>query len=84
MATSKISRKAPAKVPAQSLSKAPATGSAPPAASSPYSTYPLPELSLRWKRKEVTAEQMLGHLLQHLAELDQRVHHLEHALGNGW
>ena len=81
MATSKVSSKAPAKVPAKSLAKAPSkalgTGAAPPAASSPYSTYPLPELALLWKRKELTAEQMMGHLLQHLAELDQRVHKIE-------
>lgn len=75
MATTKSSRKAPAKVPAKAL----ATG-APSVASSPYSTYPLPDLALRWKRNELTAEQMLGHLLQHLAELDQRVHHLQHTL----
>jgi len=77
MATTKSSRKAPAKVPAKSLS----TGAPPPAASSPYSTYPLPDLALRWKRNELTAEQMVGHLLQHLAELEQRVHQVERGLG---
>jgi hypothetical protein len=44
------------------------------------STYPIPELLQRWARGELTAEQALGHTLQHLLELSQRVDELETAL----
>jgi len=48
------------------------------ASSSAYSTYPLPKLLLLWDHGELTPEQTIGHLLQHIAELEKRVHHLEH------
>ena len=41
------------------------------------STYELPELLKRWKQEQMTAEQLLGHLLQHLNALEQRVSQLE-------
>ena len=37
------------------------------------STYPVPELLLKWQREELTPEQMIGHLLQHLLTLLQRL-----------
>ena len=36
------------------------------------STYTLPDLLNQWQRDELTAEQAIGHLLQHLAALVQR------------
>lgn len=44
-----------------------------------FSTYPLPELLNLWERNKLTDEQMIGHLLQHLIELEQRVRQLEHS-----
>ena len=41
------------------------------------STYPLDKLLTLWRRGDLTAEQMVGHLLQHHIELEKRVHHLE-------
>ena len=34
------------------------------------STYPLEKLLQLWRLKELTVEQMIGHLLQHLAALE--------------
>ncbi|MFN8490179.1 MAG: hypothetical protein U0350_21505 [Caldilineaceae bacterium] len=33
------------------------------------STYPAPELLKLWKQEQLTVEQAIGHLLQHLAAL---------------
>ena len=41
------------------------------------STYELPELLKRWRQEQMTAEQMLGHLLQHLLAVEQRISQLE-------
>ena len=48
------------------------------------STYPLSELLHRWSLGELTAEQAIGHLMQHLqaqekrlAEAVNRIHQLE-------
>ena len=43
------------------------------------STYPLPELVQRWSQGQLTVEQLLGHLLQNLHALEQRVSQLEKA-----
>lgn len=43
----------------------------------PTSTYPLDKLLNLWRRGDLTAEQMVGHLLQHHIELEKRIHHLE-------
>lgn len=43
-----------------------------------YSTYPLEKLRTLWGRAELTAEQMIGHLLQHQIDLEQRLRRLEH------
>jgi hypothetical protein len=44
------------------------------------STYPIPDLLQRWARGELTAEQALGHTLQHLRDLSARVAELERQL----
>ncbi|MFN8490350.1 MAG: hypothetical protein U0350_22370 [Caldilineaceae bacterium] len=41
------------------------------------STYPLPDLLLRWKRGELTGDQLAGHLLQHVLLHEQRILQLE-------
>jgi hypothetical protein len=41
------------------------------------STYTLAELLRKWQREELTVEQMLGHLLQHLHDIEQRLRQLE-------
>ncbi|MEZ4860449.1 MAG: hypothetical protein R3C14_04055 [Caldilineaceae bacterium] len=41
-----------------------------PESSSPLSTYPLEKLLQLWRREDLTIEQMVGHLLQHLAALE--------------
>ena len=41
------------------------------------STYELPELLKRWKQEQLTIEQLLGQLLQHLVALEQRVSQVE-------
>lgn len=43
-----------------------------------YSTYLLEKLRTLWGRAELTAEQMIGHLLQHQIDLEQRLRRLEH------
>ena len=43
----------------------------------PTSTYPLDKLLVLWRRGDLTADQMVGHLLQHHIELEKRVHQLE-------
>ena len=43
------------------------------------STYELPELLKRWKQEQMTEAQLLGHLLQHLLALEQRVSQVEQA-----
>ncbi|MEZ4862203.1 MAG: hypothetical protein R3C14_12880 [Caldilineaceae bacterium] len=55
--------------------------------SSPMSTYPLEKLLQLWRREELTVEQMVGHLLQHLAALEtqgqalqRQVHGLEQTI----
>ena len=53
------------------------TSALPKGAQTPMSTYELPELLKRWRQEQLTAEQLLGHLLQHLAALEQRVSQLE-------
>ncbi len=42
-----------------------------------HSTYPLPDLLLRWKRGELTSDQLGGYLLQHVISQDQRLAQLE-------
>jgi hypothetical protein len=42
-----------------------------------FSTYPLVELRALWKQGELTETQMVGHLLQHVFNLDKRVYTLE-------
>lgn len=49
-----------------------------PPSTPPYSTYPLEKLRTLWGRAELTAEQMIGHLLQHQLDLEQRLRRLEH------
>jgi len=44
------------------------------------STYPAPELLRLWVLNEVTPEQTIGHLLQHLVTLSQRLADLEKQL----
>jgi hypothetical protein len=51
-----------------------------PVATSPYSTYPLPKLLTLWKQGELTETQMVGHLLQHQLDQEQRILHLEKTL----
>ena len=43
------------------------------------STYNLNELLQRWAQGQLTAEQVIGHLLQNLIALEQRVSQLEKA-----
>jgi hypothetical protein len=40
-------------------------------------TYPLKQLLALWAQGQLTPEQMIGHLLQHLDALEQRVRQLE-------
>ena len=42
-----------------------------------YSTHPLKELLEMWEHRKLTVEQVIGHLLQHLAALGQRLTALE-------
>jgi len=44
------------------------------------STYSLPDLLNRWQRDEMTAEQVVGHLLQHFVALVQRQEQTEKRL----
>jgi hypothetical protein len=37
------------------------------------STYPIDDLLHRWDRRELTPEQAIGHLLQHVETLTQRL-----------
>ena len=37
------------------------------------STYPLSELLHLWKRGELTAEQAIGYMLQHLPDFEERL-----------
>ena len=46
-----------------------------------HSTYPLPDLLLRWKRGELTGDQLGGYILQHVIRQDQRIAQLEKAVG---
>jgi hypothetical protein len=39
---------------------------------STMSTYPIERLLQMWRREEVTVEQVIGHLLQHLAALEEQ------------
>jgi len=41
--------------------------------------YPLSELLNLWERGKLTDEQVIGHLLPHLLDLEQRVRRLEHS-----
>lgn len=43
-----------------------------------FSTYPVSKLLQLWGRAQVTSDQMIGHLAQHIADLEQRVYRLEH------
>jgi len=56
------------------------TSVAKPVTTPTYSTYSLPKLLTLWKQGEVTAEQMVGHLLQHQLDQEQRIRHLEQTL----
>jgi hypothetical protein len=44
------------------------------------STHPVPELLQRWAKGELTSEQAIGHLLQHLLGLSQRLSEVEKRL----
>jgi hypothetical protein len=44
------------------------------------STHPLPELLKRWGKGDLTSEQLIGHLLQHLLDLSQRLAEVEKRL----
>jgi hypothetical protein len=44
------------------------------------STYPVPDLLHRWAVGHLTAEQAIGHLLQHLLTLTHQVAELERRL----
>ena len=44
------------------------------------STYPAPDLLRLWVVNEITPEQTIGHLLQHLVALSQRLADLEKQL----
>ena len=44
------------------------------------STYPAPDLLRLWSLGEVTPEQTIGHLVQHLVTLTQRLSELEKRL----
>jgi hypothetical protein len=41
------------------------------------STYSIEQLLTRWKQEDMTAEQAVGHLLQHVALLCERLRTLE-------
>lgn len=43
-------------------------------------TYSLDEITKRWRKGELTAEQAIGQILQMIQNLSQRVSHLEHRL----
>lgn len=45
-----------------------------------YSTYPIPELLKRWERSELSAEQIIGYLLQNLLHLTHRLAEVEKRL----
>ena len=47
------------------------------------STHPIPELLSLWAKNELTADQAIGHILQNLLALSQRVAALE-KLGGPW
>jgi len=40
-------------------------------------SYPLQELLVRWETERFTTEQIIGHILQHLAEHNKRLLKLE-------
>jgi hypothetical protein len=42
-----------------------------------YSTYPLEKLRALWGRGELTEAQMIGHLLQHQLDQENRLRRLE-------
>ena len=44
------------------------------------STYPIPDLLQRWAKGELTVEQAVGHVLQHLLTLAQRLAEMERRL----
>jgi len=46
------------------------SNSQPQPVSLPLSTYPPEKLIQLWRNEALTAEQMIGHLLQHVARLD--------------
>ena len=46
-----------------------------------HSTYPLPDLLLRWKRGEITVEQLAGYLLQHVILHERRLTQIEKTAG---
>lgn len=41
------------------------------------STYPISQLLKLWKQGQLTVEQVIGHLLQHIAALEKRLQELE-------
>jgi hypothetical protein len=50
---------------------------------SDLSTYPIAELLRRWKLGELTAEQAVGHLIQHFILLTHQVTALERRVRQG-
>ena len=44
------------------------------------STYTLPELLQKWARNELSLEQAVGHVLQHLLGIGQRMNEIEKRL----
>jgi len=47
------------------------------------STYPVVKLLQLWKQEELTADQIIGHLLQHVATLEEQVEALQKAVRTG-
>ena len=43
------------------------------------STYPVVKLLQLWKQEELTADQIIGHILQHVAMLEEQVEALQKA-----
>lgn len=53
------------------------TQTPPPTQPERTSTYPLDKLLQLWRRGDLTADQMVGHLLQHQIQQDERIRRLE-------
>jgi hypothetical protein len=49
----------------------------PPPHPMPLSTYPIEKLIQLWRNEALTGDQMIGHLLQHIAALEAQVQALQ-------